>query len=149
MGRRGPQGQLGAPGALKGDPRGSQNDPLELRNLYFSIQNVKNTNESIWITAESYGGLIWGSKALMGNIFFKISSKNLRINYSYKLSKQIILMMKVAFIMRVAILFFRFAKELSEKSLSTDDDLNMQIEISGKKIPSFFCKTKKTVQQPS
>ena len=28
---------------------------------------LKNNNESIWMSAESYGGLIWGSKALRCN----------------------------------------------------------------------------------
>ena len=29
---------------------------------------LKNNNESIWMSAELYGGLIWGSKALRGNL---------------------------------------------------------------------------------
>ena len=39
--------------------------PLRQNNIAFQHKNI---NESIWMSAESYGGLIWGSKALRGNL---------------------------------------------------------------------------------
>ena len=65
------QGPLGAARGLRGPKRLPlgvvKMTPLSSKNI-FSIKNVENTNESIWMTAESYGGLIWGSKALGGNL---------------------------------------------------------------------------------
>ena len=48
--------------------RGGQNDLLESKKHYYLKWNVENNNVSIWMTAESYGGLIWGSKTLLGNL---------------------------------------------------------------------------------
>ncbi len=63
-------GAQGAPGAPRG-PRDPPGWPLRVvkmtplsqkNNVFFFIQNVKNSNESIWMSAESYGGLMWASK---------------------------------------------------------------------------------------
>ncbi len=35
---------------------------------FYLILNVENYNESFWMTAESHGRLVWGSKALRGNL---------------------------------------------------------------------------------
>ena len=68
-------GHRGGPGAPRGprDPSGwrlrvVKMTPLSQKNIVFLIQNVKHNNESIWMSAESYGGLIWGSKALRCNL---------------------------------------------------------------------------------
>ncbi len=49
-------------------PRGGRNDHFKPKKHFFTIKNVENNNESNWETAESCGGLIWGSKVLRGNL---------------------------------------------------------------------------------
>ena len=41
--------------------------PLSQKNIFLN-KMLKKSNESIWKTAESDGRLIWGSKALGGNV---------------------------------------------------------------------------------